>query len=339
MTNSAKNLQDISLSVLDLSPVMVGGTVADALHRSLDLAQHVEQWDFKRYWLAEHHNMAGIASSATAVVIGYIAGGTSTIRVGSGGIMLPNHAPLVIAEQFGTLAALYPNRIDLGIGRAPGTDPLTVRALHRDPRAHARDFPDLLEELRGYFSSQASTRAVRSIPAEGMNVPIWLLGSSDYSAQLAGYLGLPFAHAGQFAAENTQMALDAYRSSFRPSAVLQEPYVMLGVSVVAADTTEKARYLSTTQQQKLLQLIRGRLKTAQMAPPVANMEPLWDDQEKAMVEGRLRASIIGDAPTVRAGLQSLLDATQADELIITSEIYHHADRLRSYEIVGSVWKS
>lgn len=337
MSQASKAPRDIPVSVLDLSPIKVDGTVADALHRSLDLAQHVEQWGFKRYWLAEHHNMAGIASSATSVLIGYIAAGTTSIRVGSGGIMLPNHAPLVIAEQFGTLSALYPDRIDLGLGRAPGTDPLTVRALHRDPRAHGHDFPDLLEELQGYFGS-ASNRAVRAIPAQGASVPIWLLGSSDFSAQLAGHLGLPFAHAGHFAAENTQLALEAYRESFHPSAWLDAPYVMVGVQVVAADTMDKARYLSTTSQQKTLQLIRGRLKTAQMAPPVQTMETLWEPQEKILVEERMRSAIIGDPAAVRAGLQALVNATLVDEIMITSDIYDHADRLRSYEIVKSVWK-
>lgn len=329
-------LHDTPVSVLDLSPILRGGSVADALHRSLDLAQHVERRGFKRYWVAEHHNMAGIASAATAVVIGYLAAGTSKIRVGSGGVMLPNHAPLVIAEQFGSLGSLYPNRIDLGIGRAPGTDPLTIRALRRDPRIHADDFPNLLEELRRYFEPNRSSAGVRAMPAEGADVPIWLLGSSDYSAQLAGSLGLPFAHAGQFAAENTERALAAYRSSFRPSKVLQQPYAILGVSVVAADTMEKARYLSTTLQQRLLAMIRGRLRTSQMVPPVESMDGLWDDGEKAMVESRMRAAIIGDPTTVGEQLASLIEATQVDELIITSDIYDHADRLRSFEIIGDL---
>lgn len=336
MSRPIKTLQDTPVSVLDLSPILGGGSVADALYRSLDLAQHVERWGFKRYWVAEHHNMAGIASSATAVVIGYLAAGTSTIRVGSGGVMLPNHAPLIIAEQFGTLGTLYPNRIDLGIGRAPGTDPLTIRALRRNPRTHADDFPQLLEELRGYFDPNRSSAGVRAVPAEGVQMPVWLLGSSDYSAQLAGSLGIPFAHAGQFAAENTERALAAYRSSFHPSSVLQEPYAMLGVSVVAADTMEEAQHLSTTQQQRLLQMIRGRLRTAQMAPPVESMDALWDDAEKAMVESRLRAAIIGDPATVGTKLESLIEATQVDELIITSDIYGHADRLHSYEIVRAL---
>lgn len=339
MLNPRKTRRDIPISVLDLAPILENGTVADALHRSLDLARHAEQWGFKRYWLAEHHNMAGIASSATSVAIGYVAAGTSTIRLGSGGIMLPNHAPLVIAEQFGTLAALYPERIDLGIGRAPGTDPLTVRALRRDPRAHADDFPALLEELCGYFDAANVSAPVRAIPAQGVVVPIWLLGSSDYSAQLAGHLGLPFAHAGQFAAENTLRALEAYRLSFRPSRVLEKPYAMLGVSIIAADTLQKAQYLSTTPQQKALQMIRGHLRTAQAAPPVESMDPLWDASEKALVKSRLSASIIGDPSTVRAGLESLLDATNVDELIVTSDIYDHADRLHSYEIVAAIWKS
>jgi len=340
--HARKALRDISFSVLDLSPIQTGGTVADALHRSLDLAQHVEKWGFNRYWVAEHHNMAGIASSATSVVIGYIAGGTSTIRVGSGGVMLPNHPPLVIAEQFGTLESLYPGRIDLGLGRAPGTDPITVRALRRDSRSQTRDFPEMLRELREYLQTapgQVPSTGARAIPAEGLTIPVWLLGSSDFSAQLAGYLGLPFAHAGQFAPENTEIALRAYRESFQPSPSLQEPYAMLGVNVIAADTDEKAAYLATTQQQKSLQLIRGRISSAQMMPPVDSMEGLWTDEERVMVQSRLASSIIGSPEVVRKRLQALQDQTQADEFIINGEVFHHADRLRSFEIIGSVWKS
>lgn len=336
-------LKDTPLSVSDLAPIAIGGTAADALHRTLDLAQHVERWGFKRYWLAEHHNMAGIASAATAVVIGYVAAGTFNIRVGSGGVMLPNHAPLVIAEQFGTLESLYPGRIDLGLGRAPGTNPPTVRALRRDIQSHGRDFPEMLGELLGFLASPGGNQVnsgVRAIPGEGLTIPIWLLGSSDFSAQLAGHLGLPFAFAGQFAAENTQLALYAYRQSFQASAVLSRPYAMLGVNVVAADTDEKARYLSTTSQQKFLQMVRGRIHTAQMAPPVDSMEKLYrDEREQLLVERRVQDSIVGSPATVRERLETLLHETQADELIIQSEIYDHVHRLRSYEIIASATQS
>ncbi len=335
-----KQLRDVPRSVLDLAPIQAGRTPAEAFRRSLDLARHAERWGYTRYWVAEHHNMAGIASAATSVVMGYIAAGTATIRVGSGGVMLPNHAPLIIAEQFGTLESLYPGRIDLGLGRAPGTDPMTARALRRDGPTRAWDFPEMLEELRGYFGPAGDGRnftPVRSIPSQGVTVPIWLLGSSDFSAQLAGYLGLPFAFAGQFAAENTQLALNAYRQSFQPSEVLQQPYAMVGVNVVAADTDEEADFLSTTQQQKFLQMIRGRIQTAQMVPPVNTMEGLWEEHEKEAVLSRLASSIVGGPDRVRERLLQFLDSTAADEVIINAEIFHHADRLHSYEIVAEVW--
>jgi luciferase family oxidoreductase group 1 len=333
---STKRLRDIPISVLDLSPIVAGGSPAQSLRNSLDLAQHAEKWGYKRYWLAEHHNMTGIASSATSVVIGYIAGGTSTIRVGSGGIMLPNHAPLVIAEQFGTLESLYPGRIDLGLGRAPGTDQATARALRRGLGSHGDDFPELVNELRAYLNPPVEPHAmpVRAIPGEGLNIPIWLLGSSDFSARLAGRLGLPFAFASHFSPEYTRPALELYRNSFQPSEVLDEPYAMVGVNVIAADTDEKARWLATSMQQQFLNLIRNR--PGRLQPPVDNMDELWTDYEKAVIQQKLGASIIGSPETVREKLQRFLDETQADEIIIHAQIYDHQARLRSYEIVSQI---
>ncbi|WP_027415977.1 LLM class flavin-dependent oxidoreductase [Aneurinibacillus terranovensis] len=334
--SNTKRLSDIPLSVLDLSPVVVGGTPADSLRNSLDLARHVEKWGFKRYWLAEHHNMPGIASSATSVVIGYVAAGTSTIRIGSGGIMLPNHAPLVIAEQFGTLESLYPGRIDLGLGRAPGTDQVTARALRRDLRNHGEDFPEQLDELRSYFNPSLvfGKMQVRAIPGEGLNIPIWLLGSSGFSAQLAGRLGLPFAFASHFSPDNTLPALKLYRSNFRPSEVLDEPYAMVGVNVIAADTDEKARWLATSHQQQFLHLVRGR--PSPLDPPVESMEGLWNDFEKSAIEQQLRSSIVGSPEVVKEKLQAFLDETQADEMMINAQIYDHQARLRSYEILAQI---
>ncbi|RNB52650.1 LLM class flavin-dependent oxidoreductase [Brevibacillus gelatini] len=334
-----KTLRDIPLSVLDLAPIVEGSTAAQSFQNSLDLAQKVEKWGFHRYWLAEHHAMPSVASSATAVLIGYIAGGTSTIRVGSGGIMLPNHAPLIIAEQFGTLESLYPGRIDLGLGRAPGADQRTARALRRDLRIGGDDFPELLEELREYLRPRTSDNpgALRAVPGEGLNIPIWLLGSSDFSARLAGMLGLPFAFAGHFSPNYTLPALQTYRQCFRPSEVLSEPYAMLGVNVMAADTDELAERLATSHYQAFLNLIRGDLKPIQ--PPVDNMDELWSEFEKMSVLAQLRSSIIGNPDTVKHKLQELLEATQADELMITTQMYRHEDRVRSFEIVADVWKS
>ncbi|MGG0938394.1 LLM class flavin-dependent oxidoreductase [Brevibacillus centrosporus] len=335
---SSKLLRNIPLSVLDLSPIVEGSNATDSYKNSLDLAQHVEKWGYHRFWLAEHHSMPSVASSATSVLIGHIAGGTTTLRVGSGGIMLPNHAPLAIAEQFGTLESLYPGRIDLGLGRAPGADQRTARALRRDLR-NGEDFPELLQELRGYFDpSLGHTPAgVRAVPGEGLNIPIWLLGSSDFSARLAGLLGLPFAFAGHFSPNYTLPALQTYRHSFRPSEVLQEPYAMVGVNVMAADTDETAERLATTHFQAFLNIIRGDLKPIQ--PPVDSMDDLWTEFEKLSVQSQLRSSIIGSPDKVKEELQSLLNATQADELMITTSMFDHADRLRSHEIVADVWKS
>jgi luciferase family oxidoreductase group 1 len=327
-----KTLSNTPLSILDLAPIPQGGDAAGALRRSLDLAQHAERWGYRRFWLAEHHSMPGIASAATAVVIGHVAGGTASIRVGAGGIMLPNHAPLVIAEQFGTLASLYPGRIDLGLGRAPGASQATARALRRRLLSDGDDFPQQLQELRNYFHPHGAGNAVRAIPGEGMDVPIWLLGSSDFSAQLAGHLGLPFAFAGQFSPAYLEAAVRLYRARFQPSEVLDRPQLMVGVNVFAADTEEEARRLSTTHQQMHLNLVRGT--PGQMPPPVASMDGLWLPHEQASVEATLRASIVGDPDSVRRQLQALLDATGADELIVNTIMYDHAARLRSYEIVS-----
>jgi luciferase family oxidoreductase group 1 len=327
-----KQLKDIPLSILDLAPIVEGGTAADAFRRTLDLAQQAERWGYHRYWLAEHHGMPGIASAATAVVIGHVAAGTKTIRVGAGGIMLPNHAPLVIAEQFGTLESLYPGRIDLGLGRAPGSNQLTARALRRSLESNGEEFPQLLAELRAYFKPRGEGPRVRAVPGEGLDVPIWLLGSSDFSAQLAGHLGLPFAFAGQFSPAYLQAALNLYRQCFQPSGVLDKPYAMVGINIVAADSEREARRLLTTHQQMHVNLIRG--VAGQMPPPVDSMDGLWSPMEQASVEATLRASIVGDPDTVKRQLQAFLEETQADELIVNSMIHDHAARLRSYEIAA-----
>jgi luciferase family oxidoreductase group 1 len=324
----------IPLSVLDLAPVHQDGTIADALHRSLDLARHVEKLGYNRFWVAEHHNMPGIASSATSVLIGYIAGGTSTLRVGSGGIMLPNHAPLVIAEQFGTLEALYPGRIDLGLGRAPGTDPMTMRALRRELVDDDNAFPQNVQELLALLAPAAEGQKVRAVPGAGSDVPVWLLGSSTFSAQLAGLLGLPFAFASHFAPLRLAEALETYRHFFRPSEHLQKPYAMVGVPVIAAPTDEEAHFQATTQYQRLINLVRGRPTT--LMPPVESMDGLWDAREEAYVRSHLGVAIIGGPDKVRDGLKALVKRTGADELIITTDFYDHADRLRSFEIVMDV---
>jgi luciferase family oxidoreductase group 1 len=326
------------LSVLDLSPIVRGGDAAQALHHSLDLARHAERWGYRRYWLAEHHNLGGVASAATAVAIGYVAGGTSTIRVGSGGVMLPNHAPLVIAEQFGTLESLYPGRIDLGLGRAPGTDPRTARALRRDQSLGADSFPQDVMELRSYFLPAAPGQAVRAVPGVGLNVPIWLLGSSLFSAGLAAALGLPFAFAGHFAPDQMMAALASYRRDFVPSAALARPYAMVGAGVFGADTDAEARRLFTSALQQFVQLRRGT--PGPLPPPVDSMAGRWTDLERAGVEHALGQAIVGDAATVRAGLEALTERTGADEIILTAQIYDHAARLHSFEIAAqarSAW--
>ncbi|HEY0427921.1 MAG TPA: LLM class flavin-dependent oxidoreductase [Pyrinomonadaceae bacterium] len=325
----------ISISVLDLSPVLEGASATDALRNTLSLAQHAETLGYKRFWLAEHHNMTGIASAATSVVIGYVAGGTATIRVGAGGIMLPNHAPIVIAEQFGTLESLYPGRIDLGLGRAPGSDQRTALALRRTLNTDGDDFPELLEELRFFFREPVENQRVRAVPGAGLNIPIWLLGSSGFSARLAGELGLPFAFAGHFSPENILPALDIYRRFFTKSDELEAPRAMLALNVVAAETDEEAWFLATSQFQSFLRLIRGT--PGKLQPPVENMDEIWDEREKALVDARLGGSIIGSAATIERELEKILDAAKMDELMVNAMIYDHQKRLRSYEIVAEVW--
>ena len=331
-----KTLRDIRLSVLDLSPITEGGTVAESFRNSVDLAQHVEALGYTRFWLAEHHNIPGIASAATSVLIGHVAAATKTIRVGSGGIMLPNHAPLVIAEQFGTLEALYPGRIDLGLGRAPGTDQTTSRALRRDPSA-ADDFPDQVQELIALLGRPNPAQRVKAIPGANSNVPVWLLGSSTFSARLAGFLGLPFAFAAHFAPRLLFEALEIYRDSFQPTERWPQPYAMVGVPVIAADTDEEARYLSTSAQQQILNLIRHA--PTPVPPPIPTMDGRWSPAEKAAVHDFLGAAVIGGPDTIREKLEKLVEATQADELIVHSGFYRHEDRKKSYQIVSEVWRS
>jgi luciferase family oxidoreductase group 1 len=330
-------MKPVPLSVLDLSPILLNGTARDALLRTQDLAKHVEKLGYNRYWLAEHHSMPGIASAATSIAMSYVADHTSTIRVGSGGIMLSNHAPLMIAEQFGTLEALYPGRIDLGLGRAPGSDQPTSRALRRGLNNTGEEFPEQLAELRGYLSPLSKNNAVRAIPGEGMKIPIWLLGSSTFSAQLAGYLGLPFAFAGQFSPAYMLPALQLYRQRFQPSENMEAPYAMVGVNVFAAESEREAQRLFTSQQQMHLDLVRG--VPGQLAPPVESMDGLWQPNEKASVESMLNSTIVGDRAQVKAQLQALVETTHADEIIIHSMIYDHAARMRSYDIVANEWRS
>jgi luciferase family oxidoreductase group 1 len=324
----------LAVSVLDLVGMRTAESAGSAIARSVDLAQHVEQWGYQRYWLAEHHSISGLACSATPVLIGHVAAATKTIRVGSGGVMLPNHAPLVVAEQFGTLEALYPGRIDLGLGRAPGGDFHTMRALRRDSKQSGEDFPALLDELRTYLGPEMPGQAVKAIPGQGSNVPITLLGSSGFSARLAGVLGLPFAFAAHFAPEYLYAAAQLYREHFRPSEALQKPYLMVGVQVIAADTDAAARRLFTTPQQRFLRLIRNQ--PVDLLPPVDSMGPLWRDWERAAVESKLGAAIVGANATVHAGLQKLASDTGADEVIIVTDTYDHADRLESYRRVADL---
>ncbi|CAN5244104.1 LLM class flavin-dependent oxidoreductase [soil metagenome] len=328
-------LSEISLSVLDLAPVATGKTASDAFRNTLELAQNAERLGYKRYWLAEHHNLPGIASTATSVLIGFVAAGTSKIRVGSGGIMLPNHAPLVIAEQFGTLESLYPGRIDLGLGRAPGTDSITSYALRRGLMADGHDFPELLAELQRYLGEPDSDTRVRAYPGAGLNIPIWLLGSSTFSARLAADLGLPFAFASHFAPDELDQALKIYRSKFQPSADLQMPYVMVGVPVIAAATDTLANKLATTTFQKFLGLVRRQ--SVQSKAPVDNMDSIWNTYEKAAVLSRMAIAVIGGPETVERGLNSLLNRTDADELIVVSDFFDFQERLNSYEILANVW--
>jgi luciferase family oxidoreductase group 1 len=327
-------LTDTKYSVLDLVPVRADHGPARSLHNALDLARHAETWGYNRFWVAEHHNMDGIASSATSVLLGYLAGGTSSIRVGSGGVMLPNHAPLVIAEQFGTLESLYPGRIDLGLGRAPGSDQMTARALRRERSGSADDFPDDVRELMAYLGPRTPDQKVIAVPGSDTNVPIWLLGSSLFSAQLAGMYGLPYAFASHFAPRYMHEAIRVYRAHFQPSEVLDKPYVMLGVPLVAADSDEHADYLATSVYRRILNLMRGQTLVQQ--PPVKSMEGLWLPHEKAAVGDFLGLAMVGGPAKIRAKLDVLKEQTQADELIFTCDLYEHADRLRSYELLAQV---
>jgi len=323
----------VPLSILDLVPVVQGGTPGDALRRSLDLAQHAERFGYTRYWVAEHHNMTGIACSATSVVIGYLAGGTKTIRMGAGGIMLPNHSPLVIAEQFGTLASLYPGRIDLGLGRAPGTDQLTWRALRRDAEASER-FPQDVLELQALLAPAGENQRIRAVPGAGTEVPLWILGSSTFGAQLAAALGLPYGFASHFAPDDLLDALEIYRAEFKPSEQLAKPYAMVGVTIVAADTDAEAARQFTTIQQRATNMLRGIRGPAQ--PPIDDIEQYWSPQEKAHAMRMLHVSIVGGPERIRQGLGRLLEATKADELMVVCALYDHQARLRSYEILAEV---
>jgi len=326
----------IPFSILDLSPIAEGATAADALHRSLDLAQHAEGWGYNRYWLAEHHNMTGIASAATAVVIGYVAGGTRTIRVGSGGVMLPNHSPLVIAEQFGTLASLYPDRIDLGLGRAPGTDPVTAQALRRDPVASADRFPEDVQELQAYLEPLHAGQRIQAVPGTGLQIPIWLLGSSLFSAQLAALLGLPFAFASHFAPADLVDALHLYRRKFKPSRQLDQPYAMIGVNVFAADTDREAQRQFTSVQQAFINLRRGT--PGPVPAPIENITEYASEFELAQVEQSLVYSAVGSAETVQRKFRGILERAKPDELMLAGHFYDHAARLRSFQLAAEVLK-
>lgn len=326
----------VPVSILDLVPVVLGETPREALGKSLELAQRAEEFGYTRYWVAEHHNMTGIASAATSVVIGYLAGGTSRIRVGSGGIMLPNHSPLVIAEQFGTLESLYPGRIDLGVGRAPGTDHRALRALRREP-GRSDTFPEDVLELQALLAPAKSGQGVRAVPGAGTEVPIWILGSSTYGAELAAALGLPYAFASHFAPDALLPALDIYRTKFKPSKQLDHPYAMAGVNVVAAGTDEEARRLFTTVQQSFTNLVRGA--PGKLQAPIDNIDDYWTPMEQHQAAHMLQYAIVGSGETVRKGLADFVALTKADELMIVTSIYDHSARIRSYEIVAGLLNS
>jgi len=323
----------VPLSILDLAPIVEGATAADALRNSLDLARHAERLGYTRYWVAEHHNMKGIASAATSVVIGHLAGGTSKIRVGAGGIMLPNHSPLVIAEQFGTLEALYPGRIDLGLGRAPGTDQLTVRALRRD-FASAEEFPQDVLELQALFGPVEEGQRIVAVPGADSRVPLWILGSSLYGAQLAAMLGLPYAFASHFAPNDLLPALSAYRGGFQPSAQQGKPYAMAGIHVYAADTDAGAKRLFTSAQQQFTNMVRNR--RGKLQPPIDDIDSYWTPPEKAQASAMLKYALAGSRETIRRGLEDFVAATGVEELMVVSAIYDHAARTRSYEILAEV---
>jgi luciferase family oxidoreductase group 1 len=323
----------IPLSILDLAPIVEGGTASDSFRNSLDLAQHGERWGYHRFWLAEHHGMPGIASAATSVLMCHVANGTSTIRIGAGGIMLPNHSPLVIAEQFGTLASLFPGRIDLGLGRAPGSDHTTARALRRNLASDADEFPQDVVELMDYFAD-SPRRQVRAVPGAGLDVPVWILGSSLFGAQLAAALGLPYAFASHFAPQMMMQAIELYRATFRPSAQLEKPYVMLGFNVFAADTDAEAHFRATSMQQAFVNLRSGR--PTKLQPPVEGYLDLLSPPERSMLDSVLSCSAIGSPATVAAQLKAFVERTGANELMVTSQIFDHAARLRSYEITAAI---
>jgi luciferase family oxidoreductase group 1 len=324
-------------SLLDLCPITQGGAASESFRNTIDLAQHAERWGYHRYWLAEHHNIPGIASAATSVVIAVVGGATKTLRIGSGGIMLPNHSPLVIAEQFGTLESLYPGRIDLGVGRAPGGDMRTARALRRNLGGETVDtFPDDVRELQRYFAAPSPAQPVRAIPGQGLNVPIYILGSSDFGARLAAEMGLPFGFASHFAPDYLHVALELYRRNFQPSQQLDRPHAIVGVNVFAADTDAEARRLFTSLQQQFLNLIRGT--PGETPPPVDSMQGRWSPVEQAQVERMTRFSVIGSPTTVQHGLGQVIADTQADEIIITGSTYDHAARLHSFEIAADVFE-
>lgn len=324
-------------SILDLAPIKQGSNAAEALHNSLNLAQHAERLGYHRFWVAEHHNMKGIASAATAVVIGHIANGTETIRVGSGGIMLPNHSPLVIAEQFGTLASLYPDRIDLGLGRAPGTDQVTSHALRRTLNGSAEDFPRDVMELQQYFDDPQPGQRVTAVPGVGTHVPLWILGSSLFGAQLAAMLGLPFAFASHFAPAQMLEAIEIYRARFKPSAQLKEPYLMMGFNICAGESTEEAEYLRSSSLQSFLNLRRG--KPSLLPPPIENFEQQLTADDKMLLSQMSRCSAIGDYEDIKTGMAEFIELTGADELIMTCSMFDHDKRVRAYEITAEAGKN
>ncbi|TKC09973.1 LLM class flavin-dependent oxidoreductase [Pedobacter polaris] len=333
---STKQLSSLTYSILDLATVIEGKTPADTFKRSVDVARHAEEWGYERYWFAEHHNMISVASSATSLLIGHIAEKTTKIRVGSGGIMLPNHSPLIIAEQFGTLATLYPNRIDLGLGRAPGTDQLTAMAIRGERFSAPHDFPTDVRKLQAFLSAENKNSKVRAIPGEGTDVPIWILGSSTDSAHLAAAYGLPYAFASHFAPQQFLAAIKIYRDNFKPSAQLQQPYVMACVNVVVADTDQQAERLATSLKQLFMGIVTGKRKLLQ--EPVESMDGIWDDMQEEAVYQMLAVSFIGGPVKVKTDLQSFLAQTQVDEVMATSHIYDHQARLHSYELLANIIK-
>ncbi|MAD42166.1 MAG: LLM class flavin-dependent oxidoreductase [Arcobacter sp.] len=325
----------IPLSVLDLVPIAEGFSIPQAIDNSTRLAQSVEEFGYKRYWVAEHHNFRGIASAATSVILSYIGAKTKKIRIGSGGIMLPNHAPLVIAEQFGTLESLYPNRIDLGLGRAPGTDRKTMLALRRDIHSDGSDFPLMLQELQYYLSNEASNKDIKAVPGYGLDIPIWLLGSSTFSAQLAAQKGLPFVFASHFAPDSMHDAIKIYHANFKPSNQLKEPYVIVCINIVCAKTNEEAQYLATTELQKFLYLQRG--DNRQLAKPIKNMSSLWEEWEEKSIRYKTRESIWGTPEVVKERLEKLVERTQANEVMINTMIHKPEDKIKSYELISKIW--